>query len=188
MVRNPDFAFLCINYWDPQPQKIDPAERVARVLATNASWVHLCSSPKSCAPERQTKTINFAEIGIPNNYRFSCCTIDLPNFVYWVGFVTGVPFILHLWNVKFIVCCDLLGGSSAFKSGLLFLFSAEPLYQILFSLGPSLQRELLEYWQQCRAGSVQPRRDTLDKWQYSKNIYRNCTKDGQTSIQNVTNN
>ena len=36
------------------------------------------------------------EIGIPNNSRISVFTIYLANLVYWVGFVTGITFTVHL--------------------------------------------------------------------------------------------
>ena len=36
------------------------------------------------------------EVATPNNSRILDFTIYLPNFVYWVGFVTGVTFTTHL--------------------------------------------------------------------------------------------
>ena len=59
------------------------------------------------------------EIDNSNNTRFLDFTICLPNFVYWIGFVTGIAFTTSLWIVEFITFSFF--GKSAFKSGLLFL-------------------------------------------------------------------
>ena len=50
------------------------------------------------AKEKRENTL----IEIPNNSRILHFTIYLPNLVYWVGFVTGVTFTMHLWIVDFI--------------------------------------------------------------------------------------
>ena len=42
------------------------------------------------------KSTKIPEIVIPNNTRILDFTIYLQDLVYWVGFVTGVPFTTHL--------------------------------------------------------------------------------------------
>ena len=43
------------------------------------------------------------ETEIPNSSRILAFTIYLADFVYWVGFVTGIAFTTHLWIVDFII-------------------------------------------------------------------------------------
>ena len=68
------------------------------------------------------------EIRIPNTCWILDFTIYLSDLVYWFGFVTGVTFTAHLWNVDFI---DLLTlwGKSAFQPGL-FFWEKEPLFEL----------------------------------------------------------
>ena len=48
------------------------------------------------------------EVEIPNNNgRMFVFVIDLANLVYWVGFITGITFTVHLRIVDFIYICDL---------------------------------------------------------------------------------
>ena len=74
------------------------------------------------------------DIGIPNSYRFWIFTMYLPELVYWVGFVTGMTFTMHLWIVDFIdfwcVGKISLRTWAVFFSNLSFLLNfVNPLYQ-----------------------------------------------------------
>ena len=112
-------------------------------------------------------------MGNSKNNRVLDFTIYLPNFVYWVGFVTGITFTTHLWIVNFI---DVLTcwGKSAFKPGLLFLrkrslcsnlffssFSAEALYHNVHFLFVFGLRAIHTFWYK---GSAEDK----DKWQVRK--------------------
>ena len=63
-----------------------------------------CSSIWSC-PGWFTWSTRFTNLIGPYVFihaRFWDFTFYSPNFVYWVGFVTGITFTPHLWNVDFI--------------------------------------------------------------------------------------
>ena len=50
----------------------------------------------------QSENAKIFETGIPNDRWISVFTICLSNFVYWVGFVTGISSTTHLRIMKFV--------------------------------------------------------------------------------------
>ena len=62
------------------------------------------------------KKTKIRETGIPNNSVISVFTFYFSNFVYWIGFVTGVTFLTHLRIVDFIDFW-LVGGNQPLSLG-----------------------------------------------------------------------
>ena len=77
-----------------------PCRSSATPHGTNTEWVHERSATRWQGRNSYSALGEFSrkirEIGIPNNSRISVFTLYLPNLVYWVGFVTGITFTLHL--------------------------------------------------------------------------------------------
>ena len=69
-------------------------------------------------PRKANKNAKIRETDNFNNRRLRDCTIYLHNFVYWVGFVTGITLTTPLSTANFIDFLLLL--KSAFETGLLF--------------------------------------------------------------------